>query len=243
MSVALPLKPKDPKTAHLVELTMHAFALAALAAGKAADAMGGAKLDLLASISKDEEDLDRIDQEMDDAVVYAITESAVREAGEMLTCMKCVIDLERIGDLLVSFASRASAVFPRISEDDRQDFVRIATLLEQMIENSRIAFHERDINRAITVLKMDNEIDRLRNLIFIRHVESNDNGTPTAPGGIQVLFMAQALERAGDHAKNLAEEVCHFVSGRTVRHLIRSSEKSYEQLFIDWIREKNKASF
>jgi hypothetical protein len=53
-----------------------------------------------------------------------------------------------------------------------------------MIENSRIAFHERDINRAITVLKMDNEIDRLRNLIFIRHVESNDSGTPTAPGGI-----------------------------------------------------------
>jgi phosphate uptake regulator len=90
---------------------------------------------------------------------------------------------------------------------------------------------------------MDNEIDRLRNLMFIRHVEGNDGGVPATPGSIQVLFMAQALERAGDHAKNLAEEVCHFVSGRTVRHLIRSSEKSYEQLFIDWIREKNKAGF
>jgi phosphate transport system protein len=221
---------------------MRAFALAASASGKAADAMGGAKLDLLAAINADEEELDRIDQEMDGAIVYAITESAIREANEMLTCMKCVIDLERIGDLLVSFASRASAVFPRITADDRQDFVRIATFLEQMIENSRIAFDERDINRAIGVLKMDNEIDRLRNLIFIRHVEGNDVA-PTAPGSIQVLFMAQALERAGDHAKNLAEEVCHYVSGRTVRHLIRSSEKSYEQLFIDWIREKNKGAF
>jgi phosphate transport system protein len=242
MSAATPL-PNDSRSSRLVELTMRAFELAASSAGKAADAMGGAKLTLLASINTDEEELDRIDQEMDDAVVYAITESAVREAGQMLTCMKCVIDLERIGDLLVSFASRASAVFPRISEDDRQDFVRIATLLEQMIENSRTAFRERDINRAINVLKMDNEIDRLRNLIFIRHVEGNDGGTPATPGSIQVLFMAQALERAGDHAKNLAEEVCHFVSGRTVRHLIRSSEKSYEQLFIDWLREKNKASF
>src|ERR1051325_5549542 len=179
---------------------------------------------------------------MDEAIVYAITESAVREAGEMLTCMKCVIDLERIGDLLVSFASRAGAVFPRITDDDRQDFVRIATLLEQMIDNSRAAFLERDINRAINVLKMDNEIDRLRNLIFIRHVEGND-GIPASSGSTQILFMAQALERAGDHAKNLAEEVCHYVSGRTVRHLIRSSDKSYEQLFIDWIREKNKAAF
>jgi phosphate transport system protein len=221
---------------------MRAFALAASASGKAADAMGGAKLDLLATINADEEELDRIEQEMDGAIVYAITESAVREANEMLTCMKCVIDLERIGDLLVSFASRASAVFPRIADDDRQDFVRIATFLEQMIENSRIAFDERDINRAIGVLKMDNEIDRLRNLIFIRHVEGDD-AAPKAPGSIQVLFMAQALERAGDHAKNLAEEVCHYVSGRTIRHLIRSSEKSYEQMFIDWIREKNKGAF
>jgi hypothetical protein len=52
--------------------------------------------------------------------------------------------------------------------------------------------------------------------------------------------MAQALERAGDHAKNLGEEVCHYVSGRTVRHLSRSHDKPYEQLFIDWIREKQK---
>ena len=242
MSVVVPMPSENPRVSYLVELATHAFELAASAAGKAADAMGGAKLDMLASISADEEELDRIDQEMDEAIVYAITESAVREAGEMLTCMKCVIDLERIGDLLVSFASRASAVFPRITDDDRQDFVRVATLLEQMIDNSRAAFHARDINRAITVLKMDNEIDRLRNLIFIRHVEGND-GIPASSGSIQILFMAQALERAGDHAKNLAEEVCHYVSGRTVRHLIRSSDKSYEQLFIDWIREKNKAAF
>lgn len=242
MSAVVPLQPENSRSSHLVDLTLRAYTLAASAAGKAADAMGGASLEYLAAINADEEELDRIDHEMDDAVVYAITESAVREANELLTCMKCVIDLERIGDLLASFASRASAVFQRITEDDRQDFVRIATLLEQMIENSRTAFLERDINRAITVLKMDNEIDRLRNLIFIRHVEGTD-GTPAAPGSIQVLFMAQALERAGDHAKNLAEEVCHFVSGRTVRHLMRSSEKSYEQLFIDWIREKNKASF
>jgi len=242
MSSVVQIEPGNPGLSHLVELTIRAYVLSASAAGKAADAMGGAKLELLAAINQDEEELDRIDQEMDDAVVYAITESAVREAGELLTCMKSVIDLERIGDLLVSFASRAAAVFPRIAQDDLQDFVRMATLLEQMIENSRIAFLERDINRAINVLKMDNEIDRLRNLIFIRHVEGAD-GTLATPGSIQVLFMAQALERAGDHAKNLAEEVCHFVSGRTVRHLMRTSEKSYEQLFIDWIRERNKAGF
>jgi phosphate transport system protein len=239
MSAATPLHPENPGSSRLLELTLTACELARSAAGKAADAMASGNLELLATIDADERELDRIDQEMDEAVVFAITESTVREAREFLACMKFVIDLERIGDLISSFASRAAAIFPRIAQEDRQDFVRIASVLEQMIENARTAFVERDINRALEILKADSEIDRLRNLIFIRHVEGNDGGFANQ-GSIQVLFMAQALERAGDHAKNLGEEVCHYVSGRTVRHLARSHDKPYEQLFIDWIKEKQK---
>src|SRR5208282_4067494 len=50
--------------------------------------------------------------------------------------------------------------------------------------------------------------------------------------------MTQSLERAGDHAKNLAEEVCHFVSGRSIRHLLMAYDKPKEQMFIDWLRLK-----
>jgi phosphate transport system protein len=239
MSAVVPVHPENPASSRLLELTLSACEYARSAAGKAADAMASGNLDLLASIDQDERELDRIDQEMDEAAVFAITESTVREARELLACMKFVIDLERIGDLLSSFAGRAAAVFPRIAQEDREDFVRIATVLEQMIADARTAFLERDINRALSVLKADSVIDRLRNLIFIRHVEGSD-GSATNQGSIQVLFMAQALERAGDHAKNLGEEVCHYVSGRTVRHLSRSHDKPYEQLFIDWIREKQK---
>jgi len=55
------------------------------------------------------------------------------------------------------------------------------------------------------------------------------------------LFMTQSLERAGDHAKNLAEEVCHLVSGHTVRHVLRSYDKPLEQMFIDDLRRRQKA--
>jgi len=44
-----------------------------------------------------------------------------------------------------------------------------------------------------------------------------------------VLFMTQALERAGDHAKNLAEEVCHLVSGHSVRHVLRAYDKLWSR--------------
>jgi phosphate uptake regulator len=53
-----------------------------------------------------------------------------------------------------------------------------------------------------------------------------------------VLFMAQELERSGDHVKNMAEEVCHLVSGRTVRHVLRAYDRPVEQLFLDHVKSK-----
>jgi hypothetical protein len=51
--------------------------------------------------------------------------------------------------------------------------------------------------------------------------------------------MTQSLERAGDHAKNVAEEVCHFVSGHPVRHVLMTYDKPLEQMFIDWLRQRD----
>ena len=82
----------------------------------------------------------------------------------------------------------------------------------------------------------DAEMDRLRNLIFLRHIENPEN--MPRQESLQVIFMTQSLERAGDHAKNLAEEVCHFVSGHTVRHVLMTYDKPIEQMFLDWLRAR-----
>ena len=76
-------------------------------------------------------------------------------------------------------------------------------------------FSRRDVKRAVEVLRADAEIDRLRNLVFMRHIENPENIARQA--SLQVIFMTQSLERAGDHVKNLAEEICHLVSGHTLR--------------------------
>jgi len=80
-------------------------------------------------------------------------------------------------------------------------------------------------------------MDRLRNLIFLRHIENPENLVRQA--SLQVIFMTQSLERAGDHAKNLAEEVCHIVSGHTVRHVLMAYDKPVEQMFIDYLRRRD----
>jgi phosphate transport system protein len=113
----------------------------------------------------------------------------------------------------------------------------MATVLEKMLEDVGVAFSSRDVKKALDVLRADAEMDRLRNLIFLRHIENPEN--IHRQSSLQVIFMTQSLERAGDHAKNLAEEVCFFVSGHTVRHVMMTYDKPFEQLFLDWLRARN----
>lgn len=232
---ALPNLLQEQPAKLLVEATMRACEIARRAVTTAADAIVSGQPRLFEAVGRCERELDAIDRDVDEAIVFALSEPNVRDVRELLACMKFVIDLERIGDLVSSFAGRASAIHGRMDQEDLQDFIRMTSVLEQMLTDAQAAFVQRDLNRAIAVLRADSEIDRLRNLIFIRHVENREGSANSE--SIQVLFMAHALERAGDHAKNLAEEVCHFVSGRTVRHVLRHHDKPYEQLFLDWLRD------
>jgi phosphate transport system protein len=113
----------------------------------------------------------------------------------------------------------------------------MASLIRRMMTDSQEAFAKRDTNLAVAVIRADAELDRLRNLTFVRHIE-NPEGQPRAES-FHVVFMAQTLERAGDHAKNLAEEIVHLTTGRSMRHLLRSYDKPWENLFIDSMRKRS----
>lgn len=220
----------------LLQLTRRACETAATAVAQASIGVVHANHEALDLVMHCERELDRIDREVDQRVTAAITRVSRDEARELLACMKFVVDLERIGDLLSSFAARGKSVAVRLTSDDLNDLTRMAMVLEQMLADAQTALAKRDLDRAIAVLRADAEIDRLRNLIFIRQLESSER----TQDSVQLLFMAQALERSGDHAKNLAEEVCHLVSGTSVRHTLRQADKPYEQMFLDWLRKRRK---
>ena len=222
--------------AHLVTRTIEACLLAKEAAATAAEGIAIGSSPLLNSIRDKEKALDALDQEIDDGVTLAITQVTEPEARELLACMKFMISLERIGDLLLSFAGSAQAASGRVDPQDIRDLTHMATVLEKMLADVGEAFSARDVKRAVDVLRADAEMDRLRNLIFLRHIENPEGLQRHA--SLQVIFMTQSLERAGDHAKNLAEEVCHFVSGHTIRHVMMGYDKPLEQMFLDWLRHR-----
>jgi phosphate transport system protein len=237
MSTAFKLPTPEPSYTALVKRTVEACELARQAAAIAAEGIATGSISHLNSIRRLEKELDAIDLEVDSGVTSTITRVPEAETRQLLACMKVVIGLERIGDLLLSFATSAQATGSRIDSRDARDLTQMATILEKMLADVAHSFSQRDVKRAVDVLRADAEMDRLRNLIFLRHIENPENIPHQA--SLQVIFMTQSLERAGDHAKNLAEEVCHFVSGHSVRHLLMSYDKPIEQMFIDWLRKKD----
>lgn len=228
---------QGPSYSHLVKRTIEACRIAKDAAGTAAEGIATGSVSLLNSLREREKELDNLDRDIDAGVTQAITQVNPTEARELLACMKFMIGLERIGDLLLSFASSAQAAGARLDPEDTRDLTHMATVLEKMLTDVGSAFSDRDVKKAVDVLRADAEMDRLRNLIFLRHIENPEHVQRQA--SLQIIFMTQAIERAGDHAKNMSEEVCHFVSGHTVRHVLMTYDKPLEQMFLDWLRQRD----
>jgi phosphate transport system protein len=188
-----------------------------------------------ASVADAESRLDHFDREIDDRVTESLS-TAPGNARELLACMKFIVDLERIGDLLAAVSHCSSALQRRIATEDMSDLVRMATVLEQMIADAQTSLANSDLDLVVRILRADSEMDRLRKLVLMRHLEGAPESAPQ--DSIHVVFMAQALERGGDHAKNLAETICQLVTGKSVRHISHHDGRSVEQMYLDFLRAR-----
>jgi phosphate transport system protein len=229
---------QDSAKDNIVTQTLHAVGVAKAAAACCADALASGSSESIDRLRGYEDELDNIDHDLNESVTAAIIQANAQDARELLSCLKFILELERIGDLLLNVVNRASMVSSRLDPQDSKDLIMMASILEKMLGDVHEAFSRRDLQKTLLVLRADSELDRLRNLIFMRHVENREN--QIRQESFHVVFMTQSVERAGDHAKNLAEEVCQLVTGRSVRHLLRSKDKPYELLFVEWMRNQKK---
>jgi phosphate transport system protein len=225
-----------PTAAEMREVALRGCKAARLAAAAVAKGIASGSAKALDSVRQYEEELDALDRQMNEGVTAAIPGVSDAEARELLSSLKYILELERVGDLLLNVANRARTVATRIEPQDAADLKHMADLLEQMLTDAEIAFRDRDLQRAVSIMRADADMDRVRNLMFVRHID-NPEQQPRQQS-FHLVFMTQTLERAGDHAKNMAEEVCHLVTGRSVRHLIRAADKPFEEMFVDWMRRQ-----
>src|SRR5271157_6664501 len=95
-------------SAHLQEQTLQACQVARMAAGIVAEGIATGVPSLLEGVRQREKELDTLDREIDQGVTAVITKVSEEQARELLACLKFIIDLERVGDLLLNCSNRAA---------------------------------------------------------------------------------------------------------------------------------------
>jgi phosphate transport system protein len=224
-------------TSYLAALTLRACQYTSAAVLSASEALLRQEVSALYAVQESERELDRIDREFDERIAGTLAHASAEQARELLACLKFVLDLERITDLVAAFATRAQSVGARLEPPDVAELSRMLALLGSMLNDIYDGLSRRDTERSFDVIRADAELDRLRNLVLIRHLDGQSAARLSE--SIQVVAMAQCLERAGDHVKNLAEEVCHLVTGHSLRHVTRTREKSAEQMYVEHLRRSH----
>jgi phosphate transport system protein len=97
----------------------------------------------------------------------------------------------------------------------------MATAVTTMVKDSIQAFNLNDPDLADTVLSKDDEVDELKRIIIkdLLAFMTNTSDQTTLIRAIDLMFIAKSLERLGDHATNIAEDVIFMVHGKDIRHL------------------------
>jgi len=152
--------------------------------------------------------------------ILALHQPVARDLRFVIAVLKINNDLERIGDIVVNIADRGVrlAAFP--VSDLQEKIMRMGRIAREMLKDSLDALIALDVRKAAEVIGRDDEVDRL-NTEVIEGVIAR--ATPANTGSmteslILIHSVARDLERIGDHATNIAEDVAYLVDGTIVRH-------------------------
>jgi phosphate transport system protein len=212
-----PAEPRLGGPDDLARLALKACLIARDAAFNVRDLLTNSSRMAFLAIKDCEKELDQIERQIDERLPAAITRVNEARARQLLSSLKSTTDLERIGDLVMSVAMRAQSRTTKIAPSDVRQLVEMSSVLRDMLNLIHQGFSTLDLECARKVLQMDKEIDRVCHAMFQKHLEETVAQGDTT--GFDVLLMAQALERAGDHTTNLAEDLYNLIEGRSLRHV------------------------
>jgi phosphate transport system protein len=150
--------------------------------------------------------------------ILALRQPAASDLRFITTSLKIVTDLERMGDLAVNIAERASDLAQAPALRPLHDLVKLAELSEAQLKRALDAFVTGDAGEAEEVMRGDDHLDALYLKIFNELLGLMMEDPRSIRRATSLMFVAKHLERFGDHATNLAEMVIFMVRGTDVRH-------------------------
>jgi phosphate transport system protein len=211
----------DLELSQIKELLMEMGGLVEQQVNQACSSLIGHDMALAEQVRDTESRLNQLEVEMDDHCVSIIAKRQPT-AGDLrivVSVMKAITDLERIGDEADRIAKMALTIANHeIPSDQYSEFRDMHKKAARMLSSALDAFARLDIESALRVIQADEEIDRGYNTLVRRCIEAMRDKPEDIENSISVIWAARALERIGDHAKNIGEYVIYQVKGLDVRH-------------------------
>jgi len=166
-----------------------------------------------------DEKIDAMERAVEEKAILTIAkrQPMARDLRHIMVAIRIATDLERIGDLAKNVAKRAHAISDTMPRRLTTGLQRMGQLAQEQLKRVLDSFAASDAERAVDVWRHDEDIDALYNSIF-RELLTYMMEDPRMIGACtHLLFATKNIERIGDHATNIAENVYFLVHGQALR--------------------------
>jgi phosphate transport system protein len=171
-------------------------------------------------VLRGDEPINRLHIEIDERCfrLLALHQPMATDLRQIVAAVKINTDLERVGDLAVNIAEAAGRYALHAPVKKLIDIPRMGYIAQSMLRDALDAFVRRDVLLARQVLHADDELDGLKTQVFRELLTYMLQDPTTVEPSLALILVSRHLERIGDHATNIAEDVIFMVSALDVRH-------------------------
>jgi phosphate transport system protein len=164
--------------------------------------------------------IDELEVEIDEKVLelLALQQPMATDLRKIVTANKISNDLERMGDHAVNMANAAKRLSQTPPLPEIRELVEMAEIVQGMVADSLDAYVTRSAAKARMVCITDDRVDELRRSMYRILVTHMLEDPKRLSGALELLLVSQNLERIGDLATNVSEDLVFLVEGRTIKH-------------------------
>lgn len=192
---------------------------------RASEAYRVGDLSICDLVVRSEPAINRMERDIDQMALdlLAMEQPMAIDLRFILAVIKINADLERVGDQAVNIAERVRGMQSLPPVELPVDIPKLASMAASMVRHALQAFIDADAALAERVLTMDDEVDEMNRAVYRILTRLIAEKPELSRQALDVLLIARNLERVGDHATNIAEDVIFWVRGADVRHKPRVS--------------------
>ncbi|HQF38654.1 MAG TPA: phosphate signaling complex protein PhoU [Opitutaceae bacterium] len=183
-------------------------------------ALVDADVELARKVRAGDDELDRLEVLIDEEGVryMSLRNPIATDLRLVVVGMKAGHDLERVGDEANGIAKRAIRLAAEPPLKPYVDLPRMAEIAQQMLRDALDCFLQHDNDKALAVIRRDEEVDALNKQIYRELAGFMVENPATISRALELMFISKSLERIADHATNIAEEMVYLAKGEDIRH-------------------------